>query len=330
MAQRIAVLSQKGGTGKTTAVRMLTDAFRRRGVHTLAVDFDPQGNLSDYFDLAPDVEPTIADVLSGRALASEAVHGDIIPANLTLAEAELMLGGKIGREMRLKRTLAQVADDYDVILIDCPPSLGLLTVNALVAADWALITAEAQYFALRAVEQALDVVELARQELNPELSLLGLLLNVADMRTLHSREALARLKKHFGAHVFGTVVRASIAYAESAEQATSIIDHRPDLGADYLALADEVLERLPALGETRERLAGAGAEELRLVNGDLLSRTREHEPSTPAGPPVGPGPELIEEPAADIGRDWQLDRASRATDGEDALTEEALTHASFG
>jgi hypothetical protein len=170
----------------------------------------------------------------------------------------------------------------------------------------------------------LEVVEVARQELNPELSLLGLLLNVADMRTLHSREALARLKKHFGAQVFGTVVRASIAYAESAEQATSIIDDRPDLGADYLALADEVLERLPALGEARDRLASA--EEPRLVNGDLLSASREHEPSAA----VGPGLELTEDPAVDIGRDWQLDRATPTTDGEEALTEEALTHASFG
>jgi chromosome partitioning protein len=255
MAHTIAVLSQKGGTGKTTAVRTLADVLRRSGVRTLTVDLDPQGNLSDYFDLPPDVEPTIADVLSGRAPAPEAVHEDMIPANLSLAEAELMLGGKMGRELTLRRALKGVADEYEVVLVDCPPSLGLLTINALVAADHALITAEAQYFALQGVEQAMEVVELARESLNPELSLLGVLLNLADMRTVHSREALVSLKERFGEQVFDTVIRSSIAYAESAERARSILDHRPDLGADYIALADEVLARLPGLDGARGRLA---------------------------------------------------------------------------
>jgi chromosome partitioning protein len=255
MSQTIAVLSQKGGTGKTTAVRTLTDALRRSGVRTLAVDLDPQGNLSDYFDLPTDVAPTVADVLSGRAQAAEAVHDEIIPANLSLAEAELMLGGKMGRELTLKRSLSELGEGYELVLIDCPPSLGLLTVNALVAADWALITAEAQYFALQGVEQAMEVVELARDSLNPELTLLGVLLNLADMRTVHSREALASLKERFGDQVFDTVIRSSIAYAESAERARSILDHRPDLGADYVALADEILARLPGLTDARLRLA---------------------------------------------------------------------------
>jgi chromosome partitioning protein len=255
MAHTIAVLSQKGGTGKTTTVRTLTDVLRRSGVRTLAVDLDPQGNLSDYFDLPTDVAPTIADVLTGRSTASEAIHEDIIPANLSLAEAELMLGGKMGRELTLRRALAETAEDYDVILIDCPPSLGLLTVNALVAADRALVTAEAQYFALQGVEQAMEVVELARDSLNPQLALLGVLLNLADMRTVHSREALVSLRERFGERVFDSVIRTSIAYAESAERARSILDHRPDLGADYLALAAEVLERLDGLDGAGERLA---------------------------------------------------------------------------
>ena len=254
MAQTIAVLSQKGGTGKTTTVRTLTDVLRRCGVSTLAVDLDPQGNLSDYFDLPTDVEPTVAEVLSGRAKAAEAIHEDIIPANLSLAEAELMLGGKMGREMTLKRALVKVAEDYDVILIDCPPSLGLLTINALVAADRALITAEAQYFALQGVEQAMEVVELARDSLNPDLALLGVLLNLADIRTVHSREALASLQERFGDAVFATVIRASIAYAESAERARSILDHRPDLGTDYIALADELMARLPDMAKARRQL----------------------------------------------------------------------------
>jgi chromosome partitioning protein len=255
MGHTIAVLSQKGGTGKTTTVRTLTDVFRRSGVRTLAIDLDPQGNLSDYFDLSPDVEPTIADVLSARASALEAIHEDIIPANLRLAEAELMLGGKMGRELTLRRALAKLPDEYEVILVDCPPSLGLLTVNALVAADRALLTAEAQYFALQGVEQAMEVVELARDGLNPQLSLLGVLLNRTDMRTVHSREALVSLKDRFGSDVFDTVVRASIAYAESAERATSILDYRPDLGEDYMTLADEVLGRLSGFASARGQLA---------------------------------------------------------------------------
>ena len=257
-ATTIAVLSQKGGTGKTTTVRTLADAFRRAGVNTLAVDLDPQGNLSDYFDLPPDVEPTIADVLSGRASTVEAIHDDLIPANLSLAEAELVLGGKLGRELTLRRALAQVHGSYELVLIDCPPSLGLLTVNALVAADRALVTAEAQYFALQGVEQAMEVIELARDSLNPDLQLLGVLLNLADMRTVHSREALASLKERFGEQVFDTAIRSSIAYAESAERAVSILDHRPDLGADYLALAGETLARLPGFEDARRRVAGLG------------------------------------------------------------------------
>src|SRR6266480_3781692 len=244
MAHTIAVLSQKGGTGKTTAVRTLADALRRAGVRTLAIDLDPQGNLSDYFDLSPDVQPTIAEVLAGSAAVSEAIHEDIVPANLSLAEAELMLAGKMGRELTLRRALTKLPDDYDLVLIDCPPSLGLLTVNALVAADHALITAEAQYFALQGVEQAMEVVELARESLNPQLTLIGVLLHIADMRTVHSREALASLQERFGEQVCATVVRSSIAYAESAERAVSILDHRPDLGEDYVALADEVLARM--------------------------------------------------------------------------------------
>ncbi len=255
MAQTIAVLSQKGGTGKTTTVRTLADVLRRADVKTLAVDLDPQGNLSDYFDLPPESEPTIADVLAGSATATEAIHEQTIPANLSLAECELMLGGKIGREMTLRRALAEVREDWDVVLVDCPPSLGLLTVNALVAADYALVTAEAQYFALQGVEQAMEVIEVARDSLNDELELLGVLLNLADMRTVHSREAKESLKERFGEKVFETVVRGSIAYAESAERAISILDHRPDLGADYVAVADEVLERLPGMADARQRLA---------------------------------------------------------------------------
>jgi chromosome partitioning protein len=253
MPATIAVLSQKGGTGKTTAVRTLTDVFRRVGLSVLAVDLDPQGNLSDYLDVDPDASPTIGDVLAGRATAREAIHDGVIPANLGLAEAELALGGKMGRELTLKKALREVAADFDVVLIDCPPALGLLTVNALVASDYALMSTEAQYFALQGVEQALEVIELARDSLNPDLEWLGVVLNIADMRTRHSREAYDSLREHFSDKLIETTIRASIAYAESAERAMSILDYRPDLGEDYLAVADELLKRL-GLDRPRRRL----------------------------------------------------------------------------
>src|ERR1700733_2952322 len=244
MTSTISVLSQKGGTGKTTAVRTLTDVFRRAGLSVLAVALDPKGNLPDSLDVDPDASPTIGDVLSGRATAREAIHNGIVPANLTLAEAELSLRGKMGRELSLKRALRDVAVDYDLVLIDCPPSLGLLSVNALVASDYALLSAEAQYFALQGVEQALEVIELARDSLNPDLVWLRGVPQLPALRTRHSREAFDSLREHFDDKLIETTIRSSIAYAESAERAVSILDYRPDLGADYLAVADELLKRL--------------------------------------------------------------------------------------
>ena len=244
-ADTIAVLSLKGGTGKTTTVRTLADVLRRVGLDVLAVDLDPQGNLSDYFDVPSDASPSVADVLSGDAKVKEAVYdGGIVPATRNLAEVERSLSGKMGREVVLKKALREARRQHDVILIDCPPALGLLTVNGLVASDWAIVSAEAQYFALQGVQGALDVVEQAKEYYAPDLELVGVLMNIADMRTVHSREAYDTLAEHFPDTVFKTVIRSSIAYAESAERAQSILDHRPDLGADYLALADEVLARI--------------------------------------------------------------------------------------
>ena len=180
MAETIAVLSQKGGTGKTTTVRTLSDVLRRCGLRVLAVDLDPQGNLSDYVDVPPDAAPTIAEVLTGSATLRDAIHDDVVPAALSLAEAELQLAGRMGRELTLKRALRDVRDDYDVVLIDCPPSLGLLTVNGVVAADHALISAEAQHFALQGVVQVLDMLAVARDLHNDELNWLGVVLNIAD------------------------------------------------------------------------------------------------------------------------------------------------------
>src|SRR5690242_15980560 len=220
MADTIAVLSLKGGTGKTTTVRTLADVLRRVGLDVLTIDLDPQGNLSDYFDVPADASPTLADVLSGDYKVKEATYnGGIVPASPILAEVERSLSGKMGRELVLKKALKDARRQHDVVLIDCPPALGLLTINGLVAADWALISSEAQYFALQGVQGALEA---------------------------------------FGEKVFETVIRSSIAYAETAERATSILDYRPDLGADYVSLADEVLARIGS-ESARKKLQGLRA-----------------------------------------------------------------------
>jgi chromosome partitioning protein len=244
MSATIAVLSQKGGTGKTTMVRSLADVFERLGVDVLAVDADPQGNLSDYFDTDPNAHPTLGDVLLGQVRAADAVHGRVIPANLQLAEAELSLSGKIGREVTLRNALMDLKRNRELILIDCPPTLGLLTVNSLVASTHAILSTEAQYFSLQGMEQAVQVLDLAHDSLNPQLDLLGVCLNIANMRTRHARQTLEALRERFGDRLFRTVIRQSIAYAESAERAIPILEYRPDRGSDYLSLAGEILRRL--------------------------------------------------------------------------------------
>jgi chromosome partitioning protein len=297
MAVTIAVLSQKGGTGKTTMVRTLSDVFARLGLDTLAIDADPQGNLSDYFDADPDAKPTLADVLHGQVRAADAVHGPLIPANMQLAEAELALAGKIGREVTLRNALRDLKRQRELILIDCPPTLGLLTVNALVAADHAVLSTEAQYFSLQGVEQAIRVLDLARDSLNPELELLAVVLNLANMRTRHARQTLDALVERFGDAVCRSVIRQSIAYAESAERAIPILDYRPDRGADYLSLAGELLRRLgrpellSKLDELSAELVPAGPE---------TKRRPAPPPATDIERPADePEPEAAEPPAAE-------------------------------
>ena len=299
MALTISVLSQKGGTGKTTAVRHLVEAFRMSGLRVLAIDLDPQGNLSDYFDIDPEAEPTIGDVLTGRATAAEAIHDSVIPANLSLAEAEITLAGRIGRELTLRKAIAEVRDEYDMVVIDCPPALGLLTVNALVAADQALLSSEAQYFALQGVEQALEVIELARDTLIPQLEWLGVLFNISDMRTVHSREAYEALGEHVGDRLLAHTVRQSIAYAESAERAVPIFEYRPDLGVDYLLVAEELLARL-GMADRAARIAEMIPDEAREAEAEVEAESApatEHAPAAESGSAAEPGPHVSPEPA---------------------------------
>jgi chromosome partitioning protein len=183
----------------------------------------------------------------------------MIPANLGLAESELVLSGKMGRELTLKRALRESRRQHDMILVDCPPALGLLTVNALVAASHALVSAEGEYFSLQGVEQVLEVMGLAREHLNDGLEWLGVVLNIADLRTLHARQTLHTLWDSHRDKVFDTVIRKSVRYPESAERGLSILSYRPELGGDYVSLADELLARLGD-EETRERVGALRGE----------------------------------------------------------------------
>ncbi len=244
MAITIAILSQKGGTGKTTLTRSLADGLTRAGLNTLAIDSDPQGNLSEYFGVPAEAYPTLGEVLAGREKAMDSIHNAVIPANLGLAEAELMLAGKIGRELTLRSALRDPKRHYDVILIDCPPTLGLLTVNALVAADRAILSTEAEHFSEQGAEQAIEVIGLAKENLNPDLELLGIMLNIADMRTRHAQTTLEMLRDEFGDLVFDTVIRPSIVYPESARAGKPIYEYRKPKAIDYARLTVEVLERL--------------------------------------------------------------------------------------
>jgi chromosome partitioning protein len=255
----IAVLSQKGGTGKTTMVRSLTFVLRRIGLDVLPIDLDPQGNLSEYFDVDPNASPTIREVLNGQVRADQAIHRGMIPANLSLAEAELALGGKIGRELALKEALSDLQRQHEFIIIDCPPTLGLLTVNALVASTHALISSEAEYFSLRGVEQVLEVMELGRRWLNRDLQWLGVVINIADLHTRHARETVQALRQEFGSKVFETIIRRSIRYPESAQRGVSILDYRPEVGRDYIQLAHELLACLGE-DEARERVGALQGE----------------------------------------------------------------------
>ena len=297
----------------------------------LPVDLDPQGNLSDYFDVDPDAAPTIGEVLAGQARAVDAIHNGMIPANLGLAEAELVLSGKMGRELTLKRALRESRRQHELILIDCPPALGLLTVNALVSATHALVSAEGEYFSLQGVEQVLEVMELARENLNEGLDWLGVVLNMADMRMVHTRETLDSMRESFGEKVFRNVIRRSVRYPESAERGVSILDYRPELGADYINLADELLatarrgrgaraparvapgERRDASGPGRTGLLTpmAGRYDVRdkvvLVTGasrgigaDAARRLAKRGAKVSL---VGLEPELLEQVAAEIGAD---------------------------
>jgi chromosome partitioning protein len=252
-ARVVAMCNQKGGVGKTTTTINLGAALAEYGRRVLLVDFDPQGSLSVGLGLNPhEMELTVynllmdADVKVGDVVVPTGVEGmDLVPSNIELSAAEVQLVHEVGREQTLARVLAPALGEYDVVLIDCQPSLGLLTVNALTAADGVIVPLECEYFALRGVALLKSTIDKVQQRLNPKLHIDGLLGTMFDGRTLHSREVMERLVEAWGPTVFHTVIRRTVKFSDSTvagEPITTYATTSP--GADsYRQLAREVLAR---------------------------------------------------------------------------------------
>jgi chromosome partitioning protein len=229
MTQKIAILNQKGGVGKTTTAINTAAYLQKLGKSVLIVDLDPQGNATSGLGITKaNQEVTTYELLLGEAPLEKAIIESesgllVIPANATLAAAEVELVSTNQREMQLRHVLQTAA--YDYILIDCPPSLGLLSINALTAAEWLLIPVQAEYYALEGLSQLLDVVQRIRGSLNPDLELLGVVVTMFDGRTTLSENVYSELKKHFGNKLFETVVPRNVRLAEAPSYGKSIADH---------------------------------------------------------------------------------------------------------
>ncbi|WP_460004445.1 ParA family protein [Microbacterium xylanilyticum] len=251
-ARIIALCNQKGGVGKTTTSINLAAALAEYGRKVLAVDFDPQGALSAGLGIPTHDIPTVYDLLldtkrdAHDAIVHTGVDGlDLIPANIDLSAAEVHLVNEVARETILSRVLRQVAGEYDVILIDCQPSLGLLTVNALTAAHGVLIPLECEFFALRGVALLIETIDKVRDRLNPSITLDGLLATMYDARTLHSREVLERVVEAFGDDVLETVIGRTVKFPDASVSGVPITEFAPEHPAAqaYLRLARELVAR---------------------------------------------------------------------------------------
>ena len=251
-ARIIALCNQKGGVGKTTTAINLGASLAEYGRKVLAIDFDPQGALTAGLGVQAHDVTTIYDLLLGTvkdvssAIIETRVHNlHVIPANIDLSAAEVHLVNEVAREQILARVLRQVVNDYDVILIDCQPSLGLLTVNALTAAHGVLIPLECEFFALRGVALLVETIDKVRDRLNPSIELDGILATMYDSRTLHSREVLERVVQTFGDTVLETVIGRTVKFPDASVAGAPITSFAPDHSAAeaYRQLARELIAR---------------------------------------------------------------------------------------
>lgn len=248
VAKVLVFANQKGGVAKTTTTLNLAVALAEEGYRVLAVDLDPQSNLTMSQGIDPDdLEKSMYNVLADGLSIREVIRKrevDIAVASIDLAGAELALSSKIGRERVFKKALQPVKSDYDFICIDTPPSLGLLTINALAAADRVIVPVQCEYLSMRGLAQLQNTLEMVREELNPNVDIAGILPTMVDMRTVHAKEAIEILEENFGGKVFATRVRKTIKFAEAPVQGTSVLkyDTEGNAAAAYRELAKEVLK----------------------------------------------------------------------------------------
>lgn len=251
MSTLITLCNQKGGVGKTTTTVNLGAALAEQEQRVLMVDLDPQAALTAYWGLeAENSQVTIYELLLNDSQpATDAIRSvrqriDVIPADIDLAAAEIELFSALGRERILKELLSKVQDGYDYVLVDCPPNLGLLTVNALVACHGVIIPLQCEYFAMRGLSMLLDTLNKVKRRLNPQLDILGILPTLYNSRTRHSQEVLAEVRRMFGERVFDTSIHSSIRFAESTLARQPILEYAPThAGAiAYRALAKEILD----------------------------------------------------------------------------------------
>jgi chromosome partitioning protein len=246
-AKVIAFANQKGGVAKTTTTLNLAAAFAEQGHRVLCVDMDPQGNLTMSQGIDPDtLEQSMFDVLVHDLSIREVIRRreiDIACASIDLAGAEIAMSTKIGRERALIKALRAVSEDYDWIFIDTPPSLGLLTVNALTAADQVIVPVQCEYLSMRGLLQLQNTLSMIRENLNPDVQIAGILPTMVDTRTLHAKEALEILEENFGDRVFGARIRKTVRFAEAPVKGMSVLKYDPSgKAADaYRQLAKEVL-----------------------------------------------------------------------------------------
>ena len=246
-AKVIAFANQKGGVAKTTTTLNLAAAFAEQGHRVLCVDMDPQGNLTMSQGIDPDtLEQSMFDVLVHDLSIREVIRRreiDVACASIDLAGAEIAMSTKIGRERSLTKALLAVDEDYDWVFIDTPPSLGLLTVNALTAADQVIVPVQCEYLSMRGLLQLQNTLAMIRENLNPDVQIAGILPTMVDTRTLHAKEALEILEENFGDRVFGARIRKTMRFAEAPVKGMSVLKYDPKgTAADaYRQLAKEVL-----------------------------------------------------------------------------------------